>query len=202
MNDLLIFLLLFLALIVPFAGALLLRIFAPRLGERRFLIGAALVFGLAMAGALALSRSDVAALRVGDLTLLLSGTRRSAPVPLPPDIVPFDGDLETPPAAPPVPPTLTPRPSATPTPSPSPEPSSTPSPTLEPTPEPTVEPPPEPTPEPPPAAGPRTYTVQPGDSLRAIAEQFGVSVQAILDANNLTPAQGDALQVGQELIIP
>jgi hypothetical protein len=194
MHDLLVFLLLFLALIVPFVGALLLRIFAPRLGERRCLIGAALVFGLAMASALALSRSDVAALRVGDLTLLLSGTRRSAPVSLPPDIVPFDGDLETPPEAPPVPPTLTPRPSATPAPSSTPEPSPTPEPTLEPT--------PEPSPQPPPDAGPRTYTVQPGDSLRAIAEQFGVSVQAILDANNLTPAQGDALQVGQELIIP
>jgi LysM repeat protein len=44
--------------------------------------------------------------------------------------------------------------------------------------------------------------VAPGDSLRSIAEKFSVSVDAILQANNLTPAQGDALRVGQELVIP
>jgi LysM repeat protein len=201
MADTLVFLLLLFALVLPFVGALFLRAFAPRLGERRFIIGAALVFALAMASTLALARSDVSALRIGDLTLLLSGTRRSEPVPLPPEIVPAEGDSEVPlPDAPPVPPTLTPRPSATLVPSATPTPSATPVPS--PTSEPTLEPTPDPTPEPPPAAGPRTYTVQPGDSLRAIAEQFGVSVQAILDANNLTPAQGDALQVGQQLVIP
>lgn len=70
-----------------------------------------------------------------------------------------------------------------------------PSPTPEP-PSPTPEPP---TPEP---AAPRTYTVQPGDTLRSIAAQFDVEVEALLAANDLTPAQGDALRVGQELIIP
>jgi len=38
--------------------------------------------------------------------------------------------------------------------------------------------------------------------LRGIAEKFGVSVQAIIDANKLTPQQADSLRVGQELIIP
>ncbi|MFN3372976.1 MAG: LysM peptidoglycan-binding domain-containing protein, partial [Chloroflexus sp.] len=87
--------------------------------------------------------------------------------------------------------TATPEPTPTPEPPPTPEPT----PTLEPTPEPT------PTPELP-AAGPRRYTVQAGDTLRAIAERFGVTIEAILQANNLTPAQGDNLRVGQELVIP
>ena len=44
------------------------------------------------------------------------------------------------------------------------------------------------------------YTVQPGDTLRTIAEQFGVSVGALLAANQL--ADPDALAVGQVLAIP
>jgi LysM repeat protein len=44
--------------------------------------------------------------------------------------------------------------------------------------------------------------VQTGDTLRGIAEQFNVSVQALIDANNLTPQQADALRIGQELVIP
>jgi LysM repeat protein len=44
--------------------------------------------------------------------------------------------------------------------------------------------------------------VQRGDTLRGIAAQFDVSVQALLEANNLTPEQADALRVGQELVIP
>jgi LysM repeat protein len=95
-------------------------------------------------------------------------------------------------------PTLTPRPSATATATSTPPPSATPTLTPEP---PTATPePPTATPEPP--AGGRRYTVQSGDSLRSIAEQFGVSVEALLQANNLTAAEGDALRVGQELVIP
>ena len=93
---------------------------------------------------------------------------------------------------------------ATPTSEPTPEP--TPEPTATPTPEPTLAPTPEPTatPEPPtPApAGPRTYTVQPGDTLRSIAESFGVSVAALLDANDLSAEEADNLRIGQELVIP
>jgi LysM repeat protein len=44
--------------------------------------------------------------------------------------------------------------------------------------------------------------VQPGDTLRTIAERNGVTVEALLRANNLTPAAADNLRVGQELIIP
>lgn len=48
----------------------------------------------------------------------------------------------------------------------------------------------------------QTYTVQAGDSLRSIAERFGVTVQALLDANGLSPQEGDQIRPGQKLIIP
>lgn len=44
------------------------------------------------------------------------------------------------------------------------------------------------------------YAVRPGDTLTAIAIRFGVTVQAIVEANNLP--NRDQLSVGQELIIP
>jgi LysM repeat protein len=44
-----------------------------------------------------------------------------------------------------------------------------------------------------------TYTVEAGDSLSAIAERFGVTVEAIQAANNL---EGTDIFVGDELIIP
>ena len=44
------------------------------------------------------------------------------------------------------------------------------------------------------------YVVQPGDTLVSIAEEFGVTVQELIDANALT--NPDVLRVGQELIIP
>jgi LysM repeat protein len=51
---------------------------------------------------------------------------------------------------------------------------------------------------PPPAAN--TYTVQPSDSLSGIADQFGVSVDALMAANGITDPL--ALSVGQVLTIP
>jgi len=51
-----------------------------------------------------------------------------------------------------------------------------------------------------PAGGGTTYTVERGDTLFAIAQQFGVTVQAIVNANNLTNPNN--LAVGQQLIIP
>jgi LysM repeat protein len=52
----------------------------------------------------------------------------------------------------------------------------------------------------PPTPTPVVYTVQPGDVLSAIATKFGVSVQAIMDANGITDAR--AVRVGTRLIIP
>ncbi len=45
-----------------------------------------------------------------------------------------------------------------------------------------------------------TYIVQPGDTLAAIAELFGTSVEELTAANGIAP---DAvIQPGQELVIP
>src|SRR5688572_11933585 len=52
---------------------------------------------------------------------------------------------------------------------------------------------------PPPSPG-GTYVVQPGDSLFTIAEQFGIPMQAIIDANSIE--NPDYIEVGQVLIIP
>jgi len=47
--------------------------------------------------------------------------------------------------------------------------------------------------------GPQTHVVQQGDTLFSMARRYGVTVEAIQQANNLT---GDAIAVGQQLIIP
>ncbi|MCE2850490.1 MAG: LysM peptidoglycan-binding domain-containing protein [Roseiflexaceae bacterium] len=52
-----------------------------------------------------------------------------------------------------------------------------------------------------PATSGRTYTVQPGDSLSAIAAQFNVTVKQIINANP-TLQNPDNLAAGQELTIP
>lgn len=44
-----------------------------------------------------------------------------------------------------------------------------------------------------------TYTVQAGDSLAAIAQQFGMSVQDLAELNNI--ADPNQIEVGQELIV-
>lgn len=46
----------------------------------------------------------------------------------------------------------------------------------------------------------RSYTVEPGDSVRVIAKQFGVTNETIIWANDLDDP--DVLRVGQELKIP
>jgi nucleoid-associated protein YgaU len=56
--------------------------------------------------------------------------------------------------------------------------------------------------EPQEAAEQQTYVVEAGDSLRSIAEQFGVETAALLEANGLTAEEGDNLSPGQELVIP
>jgi len=44
------------------------------------------------------------------------------------------------------------------------------------------------------------YTVVPGDTLWSIALEFGVTVEALMEANGLT--EDTILDIGQELIIP
>ena len=48
--------------------------------------------------------------------------------------------------------------------------------------------------------GPTTYTVQPGDTLLLIAEQFDVPVALLAQVNNIEDP--DLIQVGQTLVIP
>jgi LysM repeat protein len=52
------------------------------------------------------------------------------------------------------------------------------------------------------SGGGQTYVVQPGDTTYGIARRFGVSLQAIIDANPALQANPDQLTVGQELVIP
>ena len=44
-----------------------------------------------------------------------------------------------------------------------------------------------------------TYTVEPGETLYAIAKKYGVTVEAIIDANS---SLTDVLSIGQQLVIP
>lgn len=53
---------------------------------------------------------------------------------------------------------------------------------------------------PPPAPEPTTHTVQVGDTLTRISQQYGVSIPEIMAANNLPNA--DNIAVGQVLVIP
>jgi LysM repeat protein len=86
-----------------------------------------------------------------------------------------------------MPPTLTPTETAT----PSPTAQATPTPAPY-TPEPTATPTPEPTPV--------VHTIAAGETLIAIARQYGVSVQAIQEANGITDPR--TLRVSQEILIP
>lgn len=60
--------------------------------------------------------------------------------------------------------------------------------------------PPVTTPPPVVPTGPIQYTVQPGDSLTRIAAKYGVTVDAISRANNISDP--NLIQIGQKLIIP
>lgn len=171
MSQTLVYTLLFVTLILPVLGALLLRLLAAYLGARGLALGMALLCISAMTSALILARADIGALRIGDLTLLSPSSRRTD------SLIPVEEGQATPA---PLLPTLTPRP----------------------TPEPSATPTPEPSATPQPVTGSQRYTVQDGDTFSAIAERFGVSVAAMLQANGMTPEQADNLRIGQELVIP
>ena len=102
--------------------------------------------------------------------------------------------LTSPTPTPPATPTATP----TPSPTPSPTPTATPSPTPSPTPEATPSPTPTPTPEPPPFI---EYEVQPGDTLTAIAQSFGTTVDELVRINGLA-SQEVIISVGDKLLVP
>lgn len=52
------------------------------------------------------------------------------------------------------------------------------------------------------SGGEGSYTVQAGDTAFAIAERFGITVEELASANNMTVEQIANLSVGQKLIIP
>src|SRR6185503_6337250 len=99
-------------------------------------------------------------------------------------------------------PVPSPTPAATPRPTAAPSPVASDVPGLEPSPVPTLAPTPAPTaaPSAAPAASFRTYVVQSGDTLSAIANRYGTTVQAIVSLNNLSDP--GRLSIGQVLKIP
>lgn len=248
MSPLFVYGLLLLALVVPLAAALAVRLLGNRLSSFQVVGGMGVIFLLAIGSVLVLSRSEVRRLSVGNLTLLLPLTgssnvaaERAPPPPVGPGnrlpvddaVGPLTGDtvglpivtpamtatqvltapVDMPPAvtetavvsAPAqMEPTATAQ-AATATPSSA-------EPTAIPTPQPVEEeptatlPPPTQPPEPQPAdaspAEPQTYTVQEGDTLRSIAQQYGIETQLLLQANNMTVEEAAEIRPGQELTIP
>lgn len=215
MPQTVVYILLLFALVLPVLGAIALRLLGPRLTPVRFYGFAAGLLALVLISVLLLARADVPSLQIGSLSILLPvSSPGDAELNLP--AAPPAEDLATAPAAgatslPAATPAslatavLTSTATAAPTEVPTAAPTAVPTaaPTAVPTAVPTEVPTAAPTAAPPPApSGQRKYTVQPGDTLRSIADQFKVSVKAIIDANRLTPAEADSLRVGQELVIP
>lgn len=214
MSQAIVYLLLALALFLPLIGALVLRVLAPRLNASQFYGSAATMFAVTLLSVFMLARTDLPSLQLGQLSILLPVTSPGdVAVELPPELPPeqaaeptsgavagevtASAPTEGPSAAATALATeaATEAPTGEPTAAPTDVPTATPAPTEAPTalPEPSA---------PPAPAGPRKYTVQPGDTLRSIAEQFNVSVKSIIDANQLSEAEADSLRVGQELVIP
>jgi LysM repeat protein len=201
MSQLTIYLLLIGALALPVAGALVLRLVGRWLSTPLLYGAAAVVVLGAAACALLLARQHSQALQIGGLVVI-------QPIGLEPDGDGANGEPHEEELAPtPAPTSVAPSPSATSTPSPSPtrtqtsRPSPTPEPTETATPEPTETATSEPTEE---EEEDETtiYVVESGDTIRSIANAYGVSVEAIMEANDLSASEADNLQVGQELIIP
>lgn len=219
MSQTLIITLLLFAFVLPILGAVVLRLLGARLAPAQLYGAAALLLVVIVASVLVLARGDIPSLQIGNLSILLPVTApddsflplvptspadqspvtptlaTSAPVTatvvLTATALPLDTVTTVPPTA-----ATTPTATAAPTSEPTAVPTATPEPTAVP---PTAIPP---TAAPAPPVAQRTYTVQPGDTLLSIAEKFNTTVTAIVEANNLTPQQADALRVGQELVIP
>ena len=217
MSQPLIITLLLFAFVLPILGAVVLRLLGPRLAPVQLYGAAVLLLGVVITSVLVLARSDIPSLQIGNLSILL-------PVTAPDDsllpLVPTTAAEQSPvivatsaPVAATVTPMATVLPAVTATTIPATA-AATQTATAEPTAAPTAAAtaPPEPTAAPPttipptaapaPPAAPRTYTVQPGDTLLSIAKKFNTTVTAIVKANKLTPKQADSLRVGQELVIP
>lgn len=143
-------------------------------------LGGVLVFGfIAILGTFALGSSKAASV---DKAVQLAQATLTALSLLP---------TETPSPTPSITPSITPTASLTATRTP------TPPPTLTRTPEPTDTR--QPTAKPTQASKNQTYTVQPGDTLSAIAQRFDVSVASLMSANSLP---NSSIKAGQVLIIP
>ncbi len=192
------------ALLGPLLTAWLLRFLRSRMTAVPFYSIGTVAFAVSALAAIWLARANIARVSLGSLALVQP---QGIDLEIAPgtDAVPLELASPTPapktPAAPtPTPPTRTPtatptpRPTATKTATATASPTATPAPTA--TPEPTAEPTAPPEPE------ERIYTVQPGDTLRSIAEAFDVPISAIIEANGLTPDEADDLQPGDTLIIP
>jgi LysM repeat protein len=205
MSESLVYILLLFALVLPVLGAILLRVLSARLSPAQLYGAAGSIFAVVLVSVFLLARSDVPSLQIGALSVLLPvSAPEDISVPVPLAELPTSGATLEEPTAHPGPtsesesaPTGAAATSA-PTEAPTLAPTAAPEPTEAPTAAPTVAP----TATQPPPNGPRKYTVQPGDTLRAIAEKFNVSVTAIVEANKLTPQEADSLRVGQELVIP
>jgi LysM repeat protein len=131
----------------------------------------------AVVGAAAVTASATGALDRFGLGAAPSGTAAPTDTPTPPTQPAIGGPSPRPPLATPTPLPTIPPPTATPIQTRSPR---------------------APTPTPAPQA--RTYVVQSGDTLAAIAVRFGTSVEAIQAANGI--ADTDVILIGQVLVIP
>lgn len=202
-------LLILLALGSPLASALLLRYLRTRLTAVPFYSIGALLFGVAGAAVLLLAQANVERVQIGQLILVQpqgvdlahddeDGDDHADEQPTPtPTLIQVGGT-----------PTASPAAAASPTSAATPTATARATATASPTATATSAPPtasPTPTSAPPTAtAAPtvRRYTVQNGDTLRSIAEDFGVTVQQIINANNFSADDADSIQPGDTLIIP
>jgi LysM repeat protein len=209
--------------LLPTLGAIAARLIARRAdGALPRVVGGA-GFGAAVLCAILLSRTPVDSESLGRLAIFLPSNdiriaresflgpldepnlTEAAPTPTQEFVINAPAPTPTSQASP----TARARPTRVPTstsaPTSTPDPTSVATTTPDPTSVPTRQPTAQPTTPPPPAAPagqPQRYEVEPGDTLRGIAERFNISVTRLLDYNGLTPEEGDSLRIGQILYIP